>query len=427
MKILWIVNMVLPALAKHMNVTTSASGTWMEDLSEKISKNPNVELAVACVYGDRYREETVDGIQYLLLPGTGKNMLFYTQKYEKLWKEINEKFKPDIVHLHGTEYSHGLAFLRAVPEQLFLLTIQGIIGKIASKSDGELGIKVKLCNRTWRENLKLNGMIESKYLMYFNSRHEKEIIRSVKYATGRTDWDKACMLSINPDLQYFRVFYNLRDEFYKCDKWDIDKAQSYTIYASTSASNPLKGGHIVMQALASVKKKYPQVKAVFIAPANPDGSLRVKNGYTKHIRKLIRKYSLENNAIFHNRLSTKEVISIMQSCRCCVIPSAMENASATLREAMDIGIPSIAAFRGGMVDLIQNGYNGIFFDFEEPEYLAEKIMQLFENDDLCKKLSENSIKTAKNWHDRDKNVTDMMEVYRKIMEEKDAEVNDADT
>ena len=42
-KILWIVNMVLPELAKHMGVTTSASGTWMEDLSDKISQYEGID------------------------------------------------------------------------------------------------------------------------------------------------------------------------------------------------------------------------------------------------------------------------------------------------------------------------------------------------------------------------------------------------
>lgn len=426
MKILWIVNMVLPALAHHLNITTSASGTWMEDLSDKLSNTDGIELAIACVYGTELKKYKVNNITYYLLPGNGKNMLFYTKKYEKLWKEINEEFKPDIVHLHGTEYSHGLSFLRAIPEQVYLLTIQGIIEKIAAQSHGNLSFFVRMFNRTIQDNLKLNGMLEAELLTRFNSRYEKEIIRKVKYVTGRTDWDKAYLLDINSELKYFRVFYNLRDEFYECPKWDITKAEPYTIYASNSAVKPLKGGHIVMRSLATVKKRYPQVKAIFIAPANEDGSLRVKNGYTKYISKLIKKYGLENNVVFYNRLSASEVIAKMQSCRCCVIPSAMENASATLREAMDLGIPSIAAFRGGMADLIQNGYNGIFFDFDEPEYLAEKIIQLFENDDLCKSLSENSIKTARVWHDRVKNIDDMVSVYKKIMEDKDAEINDAD-
>lgn len=424
MKILWIVNMMLPALAKYLNVKTSASGTWMEDLSDKISKSQDIELAVACVYGDEYKEIDVDQIKYYLIPGNGKNMLFYTKSYEKIWKKINDEFKPDIVHLHGTEYSHGLSYLRAIPEQSYLLTIQGIISKIALKTDGELKFRTKLFNRTLRENLRFNGIIENKKLMKFNSRYEKEIINRVNYVTGRTDWDKAFLLATNTKLKYFRVFYNLRDEFYNCDKWNIEKAEPYTIYASVSASQPLKGGHIVMEALNVVKRKYPQVKTIFIAPTDTNGKLKKSNGYTKYINKLIKKYQLDENVEFHNRLNTKEVIEIMQKSRCCVVPSAMENASATLREAMDIGVPCIAAFRGGMVDLVQNGYNGFFFDYSEPEYLAEKIIQLFEDNELCNKLSKNSIKTAAVWHDRVKNIDDMIDVYMYIMEEKNAKIND---
>ena len=103
--------MLLPKPANALQVTTSPSGTWMFDISERLSKEKDVRLAVACVHGKEFKKIEVDNVTYYLLPGTGKNMLFYTKRFEKLWKQINAEFQPDIVHLHGTEYSHGLAFL----------------------------------------------------------------------------------------------------------------------------------------------------------------------------------------------------------------------------------------------------------------------------------------------------------------------------
>ncbi len=418
MKVLWITNMVLPVLANHLNITTSASGSWMEDLSDKISKSSDVKLAVACVYGTEFQKHEVGNITFYLLPGNGKTLLFYSQKLIPFWEKIENEFKPDLVHIHGTEYSHGLSYLRTFKNKKYLLTIQGVISKIAEKNDGGLDFKTKLKYRTFSENTHFNGMFENKALMKFNSRYEKEIIESVDYATGRTDWDKAFINEVNPNCEYYRVFYNLRDAFYFAEKWNIETTQKHTIYASTSASLPLKGGHVVLKALAILKKKYPDVKAIFIAPATEDKKLKVVNGYTKYINSLIEKYSLQDNLEFYNRLNTQEVISVMQKVRCCVVPSAMENASATLREALDLGVPSIAAYRGGMVDLIENGKNGFFFNYEEPAYLAEKITQLFEDDETCVNLSENAIKKAKQWHNREKNVEDMLNVYKTVTEEK---------
>ena len=171
-RILWIVNMVLPELAKHLGVTTSASGTWMEDLSDKISQYDGIDLAVACVYGNEFKTEKVGNITYFLLPGNGKTMLFYNKNLEVYWRQIEEDFCPDIVHIHGTEYSHSISYMRNYPDKKYLLTIQGAIGKIAEKSDGELSFKTKLTNRTMRENLRFNGMIEQKILMKKNIKYE---------------------------------------------------------------------------------------------------------------------------------------------------------------------------------------------------------------------------------------------------------------
>ena len=79
MKILWIVNMVMPALAKYLGVQTSSSGTWMIDISKMLSEYPDCELAIACVNGVSYRKEIVDGITYYVIPGNGK-ICFFTQK-----------------------------------------------------------------------------------------------------------------------------------------------------------------------------------------------------------------------------------------------------------------------------------------------------------------------------------------------------------
>ena len=49
MRILWIVNMLLPDIADHLGVGTSASGTWMIDISHMLSCRDDTQLAVACV------------------------------------------------------------------------------------------------------------------------------------------------------------------------------------------------------------------------------------------------------------------------------------------------------------------------------------------------------------------------------------------
>ena len=407
--------MVLPDLAQHLGVKTGHSGTWMIDLSRKLVDQEGCRLAIACIYGDKLQRYEINGIIYYTLPGTPKDMYFYAKRFEKIWPLIYDELKPDLVHLHGTEYSHGLSFLRSCPKVPALLTIQGIMDKISDAAFDGITLAQAIFNNTFREWTHFSGMYMNNVLRKRNLKYEKEIISRVRYATGRTDWDKAFILGINPSINYFRVFYNLRDQFYSTEKWDLEHINRYTIYGSTSAQAVLKGGHILLKALSIVVKTYPSAKVILLNPGTTDGKYAIRNGYGKIINRLIAKYNLEDNVECIPAQNTDGVISTMKRCHCAVIPSAMENASATLREAMHLGVPSFAAYRGGMAELIDEGVDGFLYDFKEADVLAAKIIRLFSDDDLAHKVSKNAADKAEVWHDRIKNPRDMENVYHSIL------------
>lgn len=413
--ILWIVNMVMPDLAQHLSISTGNSGTWMIDLSRRLVDNEGCNLAIACIYGDTFEKYVVNNITYYTIPGKSRNMYFYTPSLKKYWIMVNNDFRPDLVHLHGTEYSHGLSFLQACEGVPALLTIQGIMCKISSAAFDGITKWEALTANTLREWIHFSGMFMNNINRKMNLKYEREIIKRVKYVTGRTDWDKVIMQSINPNINYFRVFYNLRDEFYSSPKWDINSIDKYTIYASTSAQAVLKGGHIVLKALSLVKLKYPNVKAKFLLPNTKQGELVINNGYGKIIKELIRKLDLTDNVVFIPSQNTSGVISNMLSSHCVVIPSAMENASATLREAMHLGVPCVASYRGGMAELIDEGKDGMLYDFLEYEVLSAKICKIFDDQRFAKSLSCGAIKKAEVWHDRERNPKEMDNVYKEIL------------
>jgi glycosyltransferase involved in cell wall biosynthesis len=342
--------------------------------------------------------------------------LFYNKKLTKYWDIIEERFNPEIVHFHGTEYTHGISYLRKYPDKKKILTIQGIIDNTSENHWGGLPKKVLLNpkHRTLKEMLHFNGMIERKIVARKNVKYETEIIKNIQYATGRTDWDKFYMKSVNPEIKYYRCFYDLREEFYSAPKWNIENINRNVIYAGTSAQVPMKGGHIVLEALNLVKREIPDVKVVFIAFKQENGKLIPTTGYTKYIASLIEKYDLYDNVEFISNQNCKGIIDLMTNCHAILVPSASENASATLREAMHLGAPCIASFRGGMVRLIDDGKSGFFFDYTEYEYLAGRIIELLKNDDLACEFSKNAIEKSSAWHDKDKNKNDYLRMYNEV-------------
>ncbi len=415
MKVLWIVNMLLPDAAEHLGVSTGTSGTWMIDISRKLAKTEDIELAVACVRGNEFKKFVHNNITWYLLPGKGKNMLRYTKKYEKMWQEINEDFAPDIVHIHGTEYSHGLAFLRACPKVKSVISIQGVLTRIKDVDFAGIPISQFIINRTLRQNLRMNGEIELHFLNKSNSKYEQEMISRTKYINAVSTWDSAICKSINPKLSVFMLEYNLRDELYDSVKWDIEKISRHTIFTNPG-SVPLKGLHQLLRAVALLKNKYPDI-LVKVPGMGVGGKLTVRGAYSKYISKLIKKLDIANNVEFLGAQTGAQMRDNILSANVTVIPSAIEGASLILRESMFLGCPTICSFRGGMADFVSDKQDGFLYDFQEYPYLADRIDRIFSDDNLAKSFSRAAIEKAEKAHDRSKNTADYLDMYYKIYEE----------
>lgn len=408
--------MLLPDGAEHLGVQTGSSGTWMIDISKKLAESPDVDLAVACVYGGEYKKFDYKGITYYLLPGTGKNMLRYTKAYEGLWKKIKEDFKPDIVHLHGTEYSHGLSFLRICPDVKSVVSIQGMLTRIKDVDFGGVPMKELIFNRTLSQNLHFNGEIELHFVHKKNSQHEQEILKRVKYINGVSTWDTSICKSINPKLKCFKLEYNLREGFYNSPKWDYEKIEKYSIFTNPGGV-PLKGLHNLILAVNLLKEKYPDIKIYVPGMSGGNGKLALTSAYAKYVNKIIVKNRLENNIVFLGRLNEAEMIERMLKSHAVVIPSAIEGASLVLREGMYLGCPSVATFRGGMADFISDKVDGFLYDFQEYPYLAARLDELFSNPELCKSFSEKAIEKTEKAHDRKTNTDNYINMYSDIYNE----------
>lgn len=416
MRVLWIVNMVFPDAAQALGIGTSASGGWLLDLAASISDFDNIELATLTYYGgNEYKDITVNKIRHFIFPGGGRRLLFDNPRTVQDCRKVVDEYKPDLIHIHGTEYAHASAILEAAPNIPTLLTIQGILKRISEEYYGGLSVGDLLKTVRPQDILKMKTVFSYKLLYSRNSKREFQILKTVKYVTGRTDWDRATMLSINPQLIYFRCNYNLREAFYQSPKWDINKIKQHKIVTGAGGYS-LKGLHVLLRAIRIVKQKYPDVKLHVPGGKAKNGKLVVANGYTNYIKKLLIQLDIEDNVIFDGTLSAKEVAENLLSANVCVVPSAIEGASATVCEAMMIGTPAICSYRGGMTELITDGVNGFTYDFPEYPLLAYRIMQLFEDDKLALRFSAVSMERAQIRHNREKNPKDMVEVYKEILE-----------
>ena len=410
MKILLVTNAMFPKLNEKLGIKQKISHGWAFAAANELTIIKEVELAVSILYNtSKVEEYDIDGIKYFTVP-YGKSVMKYDAILERSFKEIADRYKPDVVHIYGSEYPFTLAYLNACGPENVVISIQGI-PTIYSRYylSG-----IHLC-----DILRHPMLLLQKYMFGKRNKYEREALTKCKYFEGRSDWDKAISWSFNPSSKYFFCSRTLRPSFYE-ERWDIEKIERHTIFLS-QAGNPIKGLHQVIKALPYICKIYPDVK-IYVAGNSPysNSSLKlyIKSlGYGKYVNSLIKKMKLEERIIFVGKLDEHEMCEYYKRVNVFICPSTIENVPNSVAEAQMLGTPCIASYVGGNNSLIQQGVDGLLYRFEEYEMLAKYVCDLFGNDEMALKFSFNGHNTALQRHDKKKNVNNLTDMYKTILNE----------
>jgi len=306
MKLLWITNTIFPAPSKALGLPAPVVGGWMYGLAEQLAAQREIELAVATVYqGKELKIFDLDGIQYYLLPS--KKPGTYPEYLEPIWEKICEEFSPDVIHIHGTEYMHALACMRACKALNYVVSIQGLVGIYARYYYAGLSNLDILKNITFRDIVLRATLFHGKRGFARRGIFEEEYIRRTQHVIGRTRWDHDHVKAMNPAVKYHFCNETLRDGFYSAEKWNINTKTEYTIFLS-QAGYPIKGLHQVLRAIALLVKEFPRIRVRVSGHNIIDVSTLIsrlkRNGYGSYIARLIKRLNLEKHIEFtgYNRV-----------------------------------------------------------------------------------------------------------------------------
>lgn len=417
MKILWIVNTIFKYPAEKLGIKETCFGGWLTSLANGLIEKEEINLAVVTTYCGRGIKKYFDGkITYYLIPGG--ETIKYNKKQEGYWKIIVEEFEPQLVHIHGTEYAHGLAFLKACPDIHSIISIQGLVSKCGEVYFGNIDSKDILKNITFRNIIKRDSIFNRKKNFEKRGKIEREIIKRADVILGRTMWDYANTKEINSKETYYLSNETLREGFYK-HEWRFQNIQKHTLFCS-QAGYPIKGFHYLVKAIHILKKEYNDVKLYVAGPNIIDNSTVIAklkmSGYGKYIKKLIKRFDVEDNIIFTGLLSEEQMIQKLLKTNVFVLPSVIENSSNSLGEAMLLGMPCVATNSGGTMDILEHKVEGYLYPYTEPALCAEYISRFFKEEELAEKMGQEAKKTATIRHDLQKNVERIIEIYNKIIE-----------
>ena len=111
------------------------------------------------------------------------------------------------------------------------------------------------------------------------------------------------------------------------------------------------------------------------------------------MKKLIKKYDLQENVCFLGRLTPEQMANQIVEANVFVMPSCVETHSSSLREAMTIGCPSISAGVGSVMEFVNHTENGFIYRYDDVDAIAYYVDKIFSNDEIAEKLSRNSKET----------------------------------
>jgi len=151
--------------------------------------------------------------------------------------------------------------------------------------------------------------------------------------------------------------------------------------APLSSSYEWKGLRVLLNAMQLVIKEHKDTILTIIG----DGNLR------DEFIHICKEKMIDKNVIFKGRVGEDELIRCYQESTLLVIPSiGVDSFPLIMLEANACGIPIIASKIGGIPSYIIDGFNGILVEPKNHIMLANKIIELFNNEELLINMSINS-------------------------------------
>jgi glycosyltransferase involved in cell wall biosynthesis len=415
LRVLWFTN--TPSLSAAYLNNESIGGGWIGSLESELSHFSSIELGISFNF-NRYTEPfKLNRTKYypIHIPSPKGKVKSVMSRWRKRiqnendvqrYLEVINQFKPDVIHIFGTE---------------------GVFGLIISKTNIPCIIHLQgnliICNHKWYTGLtavdvlkyskKLHllkgfGLYHNYFINKKEANRERKIFERCKFFMGRTDWDRRITSVLSPSSKYFHCDEIMRYEFY-LQQWSVKKNRPACILITTMRNNIYKGLETIFQCKRILNELNLRTKIVWkIAGISETDELPYL---------LERKYKStfsENQIELLGPLAEKELINEMMEADTFIHTSHIDNSPNSLCEAMLLGMPIIATFAGGIPSILENKKEGLLVQDGDPYALAGAILELEENSNYAIEFGINARAKAFSRHNPQKIVDKLLHIYSSI-------------
>ncbi|NEX13081.1 MAG: glycosyltransferase family 1 protein [Prosthecochloris sp.] len=152
-----------------------------------------------------------------------------------------------------------------------------------------------------------------------------------------------------------------------------------------------KGHDTLLRAMPKILARYPNTVYIIAGPGH--------GTYIKKLNTLIKELGLSKNVRFTSFVDNKDLNAFYSMSDIYVMVSRIletegdsKGFGITFLEANACGCPVIGSYSGGIPDAVENDVNGFLIQPDDPDALAIKIIQIFDNKNLRQKLADQGLK-----------------------------------
>jgi len=286
-----------------------------------------------------FKDVAIDGVKVHFVEAgrikvTGGNwkVIFKVPLIKKLLKKIG----PDILH---AQYATSYGFVGALSKfHPYVVTALGTDVLISSKSSLAYKLVVKY------------------------------VFRKADWITAMADHMKDIMLEMNTSADKIEtIIFGIDPAIFNHKKRQLPENQF--VITSTRGFEPVYNIPLLINAFQDICHKIPGVSLNLIG----DGSLR------SEFEKMIKEMGLEHKVKFHGRLPQNQIVEILNQSHLFVTTSFSDGNNISLNEAMACGSVSLATDIPANRTWINESINGFLVPVDDPQYLAGKIMEVYQN------------------------------------------------
>lgn len=420
MRILWITATAGNYQSPHSCDGGYNGGGWISSMQNELAKRDDIKLGIAfCRNGEPAKVEQ-NGVVYYPIPHhtkSKKDKIIDLWKindvtrdeilwpyYEEKFRHIIEDFKPDVVHVFGSELYQDLA-ARVTGDIPTVLHIQGLFS---------LSIYIYLPPSVskWQYYMSGKGLKGKyhnyQYLAYWHRsvHREKAILKAVPHVIGRTDWDRQALAVLNPKAKYHYGGEILRDVFYEKKDRQMPKKRPVI---STTISFPTYKGYDVILKVANILKNEIGMDFEWNVYGNVQPDFMEKHTGLKH----------DNlNVNLKGVASAEQLRDALVNSTLYFHSSYIENSPNAVGEAQLVGIPVVVSRVGGTDSMVEHGKTGFLYPVTDPYMAAYYIKRLVENQEENTSIGKAAREVALVRHDKQTIVEKLLITYDEIMNSK---------